>query len=170
MTNFYAYFSLTGTITHRVGASCEADALTFIPEPATLLAEVTGRRGRDRAVRDISVERINLLPHYEAEEHADHAFMELPSAPAITFSPARQPGVQYLWDVDIQLTARGGHIIDAPTTTLARQRADEALAHIETHGFSAIEAQDAPEIAVEALSARRWVPAGLRLTATEEAR
>lgn len=174
MTDFYAYFELTATVTDRVGAVSAEVARSASPDPFALLARVKQPHGAYPRVSDVAVELVDVIPHFQAEEFAKHAFMHRPDKGPQPFAcppaPApRMPGHQYLWEVDTRLAVRFGFVVPAPTRELAAARAEEARAHVEEIGFAAITMEEAQFAKAEVGDTRSWVPAelaGRRLEAT----
>jgi len=160
LTHFYAYFALSGTTTVPVGAVSEAHALRSAPDPFDLLRRLAAGEGEPLAVRDVEAELVNLLPQWQAEEHAAEItdlVLHGPGAAADEPAP-RPPGVQRLYDLDARLSVRAGYVISAPTSELARRRADEALADTVRLGFAALDPDAVPFARVEPLAARPWSP------------
>ena len=159
MTHFYAYFALSGTTTVPVGAVSEAHALRYAPEPFELLRRIAADAGDAPVVRDAEAELVNLLPSWQAEEHARDITELVLAGPAADDAPAPRPrGVQRLFDLDVRLSVRAGYVISAPTSELARRRADEALRDTARIGFAALDPDAVPFARVEALRARPWSP------------
>ena len=174
MTDFYAYFEITATVTDRVGAVSADVARSATPDPFALLARVKQPHGAYPRVSDVAVELVDVIPHFQAEEFAKHAFMHRPDKGPQPFrcaaEPApRVPGHQYLWEVDTRLAVRFGFVVPAPTRELAAARAEDARAHVEEIGFAAITMEEAQFAKAEMGDTRSWVPvelAGRLLEAT----
>ena len=174
MTDFYAYFEFTATVTDRVGAVSADVARSVTPDPFALLARVKQPHGAYPRVSDVAVELVDVLPHFQAEEFAKHAFMHRPDTGPQPFRCAteaapRVPGHQYLWEVDTRLAVRFGFVVPAPTRELAAVRAEDARAHVEEIGFAAITMEEAQFAKAEMGDTRSWVPtelAGRLLEAT----
>jgi len=163
LTDFYAYFALTGTATVRVGAVSERHALTCAPEPFELLQRLATGEGEALALRDVEAELVNLLPRWQAEEHAlDVTELVLAGPPPEPDAPPVPRGLQRLYDLDVRLTVRAGYVVSAPAAALARARTDAALADTARLGFAALDPDAVPFARVEPLAARPWRPAGRR--------
>ena len=78
MTDFYAYFEITATVTDRVGAVSAEAARGGTPDPYAVLARVKQPHGAYPRVGDVAVELADVVPHFQAEEFAKHAFMYRP--------------------------------------------------------------------------------------------
>ena len=168
MTDFYAYFELISTITDRCGGVSKADAAARTPEPFALLERVLTSPAQYPQTGSVEVQLIDLIPHFQAEEFATHAFMHDPrlNPPGLYRPPAPEPsarpsGIQYLWTVESRLFVRCGHIVSAPSRALAASRTVEMLEPIAEQGFAAITMDDAAFARVEPLSVQPWVPAPL---------
>lgn len=168
MTDFYAYFELTSTITARCGGVSQADAAARMPEPFALLERLLTSPSPYPSAGPVEVQLIDLIPHFQAEEFATHAFMHDPrlNPPGLYRPPTAEPpaspsGMQYLWTVESRLFVRCGHIVSAPSRALAASRTAEMLERIAEQGFAAITMDDAAFARVEPLSVQPWVPAPL---------
>ena len=170
MTDFYAYFELTGTVTARVGGVSKRDARERMPDKWGLLGRVMVPYDPHLQVRDLEVELVGVMPSWEAEEFARHAFLDdantrppKPCAP----KKARPSGIQYMWNVDTRLYARCGFVITAPTRALAQSRTEEAMAVVRERGFTAIDLDDVRFAKAEPLEVRAWAPEHLYARAQE---
>jgi hypothetical protein len=167
LTDFYAYFEITATVTDRVGGVSAEAARGTTPDPFALLQRVKQPHGAYPRVSGVAVELIDVIPHFQAEEFAKHAFMHRPDKGPQPFrcapdAPApRASGLQYLWEVDTQLAVRFGFVVPAPTRELAAERAEEARADVEGIGFAAITLEEAQFAKAELGDTRSWVPAEL---------
>ena len=172
MTDFYAYFKLTGTITDRVGAVSAEAARGTDPDPFDVIAHVKHPHGAYPRVHGVTVQLVDVMPHFQAEEFAKHAFMERPEARAERRDRDRRPfwctppstshrlsGHQYLWEVDTLVFVRFGFVIAAPTRELAAARAEETRAYVEDVGFDALKLNEAEYAKAEVSDVRTWVPA-----------
>lgn len=159
MTDFYAYFELTGTVPDRVGAVSAEHARRRMPDGMRLLHNLCADGPRSLVARDVEVEPINLMPSWQAEEFAFHGFMDLPERPRRRGDDDETPsGIQLLYTVDVRVFARTGFIISAPTSALAEQRAEAALDRVRELGFGAITVPSVRFARVEILDVRLWQP------------
>ena len=176
MTDFYAYFELTATVTDRVGAVSAEAARGGTPDPYAVLARVKQPHGAYPRIGDVAVELADVVPHFQAEEFAKHAFMYRPDKGPQSFrcapdEPApRVSGHQYRWEVDTRLAVRFGFVVSAPTRGLAAVRAEDARACVEGIGFDAIRIDETPFAMAEVADTRSWVPAELAGRLVESAR
>jgi hypothetical protein len=175
LTDFYAYFEITGTVTDRVGGVSATAARGMTPDPFALLQRVKQPHGAYPRVSGVAVELIDVIPHFLAEEFAKHAFMHRPDKDPHSFrcvpdAAPRVSGLQYLWEVDTQLAVRFGFVVTAPTRELAAERAEDARAYVEGAGFAAITLEEAAFAKAEAGDTRSWVPAELAGRLLEAAR
>ena len=164
MTDFYAYFELIGTVTIRVGGVSARDARSRMPDEFNLLEQLVVPNSQ-LPVRDFEVVVGSVLPSWEAEEFAHHAFLddETHSPPHLCErkTAPRPSGMQYMWNVDTRVFARCGFVIAAPTRALAESRTAEALCVVQEEGFVAIEHRDIRFAKVETLDVRPWTPTHL---------
>ena len=166
MTDFYAYFELTTRVVDRVGAVSSEVALAETPTSFDLFQRLKAPGGAYPRMQSLSIELIDVVPHFQAEEFARHAFM-LEEAPREPWAPAwskREPerpgGYQYLWRVEVDLQIRCAHIVSAPSMALAGERTMEMLHVIVDTGLDAIEPADAGMARVQPVSATPWAPDG----------
>ncbi len=175
MTDFYAYFEIPATVTDRVGGVSVEAARGTTTDPFELLQRVKQPHGAYPRVSGVAVELVDVIPHFQAEEFAKHAFMHRPELKAHPYctappEPAPRPsGLQYLWEVDTDLAVRFAHIVSAPTRELAAERAAEVRAQAEARGFAGLDAEDAAFAKAEVEDTRRWIPDGIAMHAVEVA-
>ena len=133
MTEFYAYYELTCEIRDRAGGTTPEDAVSRIPDAISLMRRVAFA-GSDAAttLNSAVVTLVRLAPHFEAEEHAPHAFdgdvqerrrRELQGNPS---PPDRVNGLQFLWTVTMHLVTQFAFVLEAPTRAIAAERAESA--------------------------------------------
>lgn len=158
MTDFYAYFELTGTVPDRIGGVSPEHARRRMPDGMRLLHNLCADGPRSLVARDIEVEPVNLMPSWQAEEFAFHGFMDLPERPRRRTDDETPSGTQFLYAVDVRVFARTGFIIAAPTYALAEQRAETAFDRVREIGFGAIRVQSIRFARTEILDVRLWQP------------
>ena len=141
-----------------------------------MLKRVKQPHGAYPRVSRLAVELVDVIPHFQAEEFAKHAFMHRPDVGPHPYrcpspEPTPQPsGLQYLWEVDTELAVRFAHIVSAPTRELAAARAEEARVRAQVLGFAGLELEDAAFAKAEVEETRTWVPDGLMSHTLEVAR
>ncbi|MGA0121880.1 MAG: hypothetical protein ACO3KD_02575, partial [Gaiellales bacterium] len=86
MTDFYAYFALTGIVSTTVGATSEQDALDRDLDPLELVRDLH-EGTRPIAIELVEGRLVNLLPSWQAEEYAGY----LPPGQATGAPPAAAP-------------------------------------------------------------------------------
>lgn len=164
MTDFYSYFEIRARVADRVGAVSPEVALAEPPSAFGLLDRLRAPHGAFPHVVSLAVDPIDLIPHFQAEEFAKHAFMP---GTTVAFPPRswerprqhhRPTGHQYLWRVEFDVLVRCAHIVAAPSRALAEDRSTRMLAVIAETGLSAIGPGDAAFAKVDPISATPWVP------------
>ncbi len=167
MTEFYAYFEVTAIVTDRVGGVSEGDAHNRMPTATRVFQRLRDPHGEFPRLSSFKAKLVQVVPHFEAEEFANHAFMcnkkfDPPSFRGFGESkPEATSGHQYLWELESRLSLRCGHILEAPSRPVARRRADEMLERIAERGLLGIKVTDIAYAKVEALATRHWVPSEL---------
>jgi hypothetical protein len=161
LTDFYTYFEIRARVTDRVGAVSPEAALADLPNAFRLLDRLRAPRGSFPHVVSVAVEPIDLIPHFQAEEFAKHAFMTTapaPFTPPWVRPPDRPTGHQFLWRVELDLLVRCAHIVSAPSRALAAARNERMLRVIADTGLTAIDPCDTAFAKIEPVTATPWVP------------